>query len=94
MQEIPSACQGTFTHSVRQTPYNKHMIGADYIDTSCGNSTCDVNVNPEAHRLTLTVFHNEAVLAEDSVYVPAIREGECYMFLLMIWHFMCHSAPF
>ena len=52
------------------------MRGVNYTDTLCGNSTCAVDVNQDAHRLNLTVFHNEAFLVEDSVYVPAIGESE------------------
>lgn len=73
--EIPSTCQGTFTHIVKQTSYKEHMRGVNYADILCGNSTCVVDVNQDAHRLNLTVFHNEALLAEDSVYVPAIGES-------------------
>lgn len=44
------------------------------MDTLCGNSICDVN--QDAHRINLTVFRNETVFVEDSVYVPAIGESE------------------
>ncbi|KAM7395172.1 hypothetical protein PAMA_006771 [Pampus argenteus] len=73
--EIPSACQGTFNYTIKQTAYREYVHGVNYKDTRCGNSTCDVEVNQDAHRLNLTVFHNEDLLAEDSVYVPAIGES-------------------
>ncbi|XP_044024261.1 interleukin-31 receptor subunit alpha-like isoform X2 [Siniperca chuatsi] len=73
--EIPSACQGTFTYTIKQTPYKEHVTGVNYTDSLCGNSTCDVDVNQDAHRINLTVFDNEALLVEDSVYVPAIGES-------------------
>lgn len=73
--EIPSTCQDTFTYAIKQTPYKEHMLGVNYTDTLCGNSTCVVDVNRDAHRLNLTVFHNEALLMEDSVYVPAVGES-------------------
>ncbi|XP_062293274.1 interleukin-31 receptor subunit alpha-like [Scomber scombrus] len=65
--EIPSTCQGTFTYTIK--------LGVNHTDTLCGNSTCDVDVNQDAYRLNLTVFHNEALLEEESVYVPAIGES-------------------
>ncbi|XP_061609538.1 interleukin-6 receptor subunit beta-like isoform X1 [Phyllopteryx taeniolatus] len=72
--DIPSACQGTFTYFIRQTVYKDRGIQGDYSRTLCGNSTCTINVNEEAHKVKLRVFHNDAVLAEDSVYVPAVGE--------------------
>ena len=65
-QEIPSTCQGTFTYTIK----------VNHTDTLCGNTTCDIDVNQDAYRLNLTVFHNEVLLAEESVYVPAIGESE------------------
>lgn len=75
-QEIPSTCQGTFTYTIKQIPYKDHVLGVNHTDTLCVNSTCDVDVNQDAHRLNVTVFHNDILLAEDSVYVPAIGESE------------------
>ncbi|XP_008282578.1 interleukin-6 receptor subunit beta-like [Stegastes partitus] len=71
--DIPSACQGTFKYTVTQMPYKEHMNSMNY--TSCGNSTCDVDVDQDAQRLILTVFHDEVFLAKESVYVPAIGES-------------------
>lgn len=65
-QEIPSTCQGTFTYTIK----------VNHTDTLCGNTTCDIDVNQDTYRLNLTVFHNEVLLAEESVYVPAIGESE------------------
>lgn len=75
-QEIPSTCQGTFSYTIQQTPYPEGTTGVNNKDHICGNSTCDVYVNQDAHRLHLTVFDNEHLLGEDSVYVPAIGESE------------------
>ncbi|XP_077366720.1 interleukin-6 receptor subunit beta-like isoform X2 [Festucalex cinctus] len=72
--EIPSACQGTFAYFIQQSVYREHEIQVDYSRTLCGNSTCAVIVSEDACRVKLTVFHNEALLAEDSVYVPAVGE--------------------
>uniref|UniRef100_A0A3Q3F758 Interleukin-6 receptor subunit beta-like n=1 Tax=Labrus bergylta TaxID=56723 RepID=A0A3Q3F758_9LABR len=47
----------------------------NYTETLCGNSSYDVDVNQNAHRIILTVSHNDAVFSEDSVYVPAARES-------------------
>ncbi|XP_056284835.1 interleukin-31 receptor subunit alpha-like [Pseudoliparis swirei] len=73
--EIPSTCRGTFTYTVKQTPYKEHVMGVNYTDTLCGSSTCGVYVNQDAHRIKLTVLHRGAVLLQDSVYVPAIGES-------------------
>ncbi|XP_070781461.1 interleukin-31 receptor subunit alpha-like [Enoplosus armatus] len=72
---IPSTCQDTFTYTIKQTPYKERTTGVNYTDTLCGNLTCDVDVNQDAHRLNLTVFDTEALLVEESVYVPAIGES-------------------
>ncbi|XP_057679579.1 interleukin-31 receptor subunit alpha-like isoform X2 [Corythoichthys intestinalis] len=72
--EIPSACHGTFTYFIRDTVSQDNGIQVDYNHHSCGNSICTFNVNEEAHRLKLIVFHNEEMLSEDSVYVPAVEE--------------------
>nr|XP_057913627.1 interleukin-31 receptor subunit alpha-like isoform X2 [Doryrhamphus excisus] len=72
--EIPSTCQGAFMYSIHLTA-NKHVIDIDYGHTVCGNSTCRIHVDEEAHRLKLKVHHNEALLAQDSVYVPAVGES-------------------
>ncbi|KAK9531367.1 hypothetical protein VZT92_010796 [Zoarces viviparus] len=73
--EIPSTCQDTFTYTIKVTPYKDAMVGVNYTDTSCGSSTCDVYVNQDAHRMRLTVLHNETLLVEDSVCVPAVGES-------------------
>uniref|UniRef100_A0A665WPU6 Fibronectin type-III domain-containing protein n=1 Tax=Echeneis naucrates TaxID=173247 RepID=A0A665WPU6_ECHNA len=66
--EIPPMCQDTFTYTIKRT-------GVGYMDTLCNTSTCSVDVNQDAHRINLTVFRNETVLGEDSIYVPAIGEN-------------------
>lgn len=71
--DIPSTCQGAFKYIVKQMPYEEDRNAENY--TSCGNSTCDVDVDQDAQRLILTVFHDESLLAEDSVYVPAVGES-------------------
>ncbi|XP_074471621.1 interleukin-6 receptor subunit beta-like isoform X1 [Sebastes fasciatus] len=71
--EIPSTCKGTFTYAVKSTPYKEHTIGVNC--TLRGKLTCDVDVSRDAHRINLTVFHDESLFVEDSVYVPAIRES-------------------
>ncbi|GLD49584.1 interleukin-31 receptor subunit alpha-like protein [Lates japonicus] len=73
--EIPATCQDTFNYSIKQIPYKEHMTGVNYTDTSCSKSNCVVDVNQDAHRINLTVLHNETPLAEDSVYIPAIGES-------------------
>ncbi|XP_071323858.1 interleukin-31 receptor subunit alpha-like isoform X2 [Trachinotus anak] len=73
--EIPSTCQDTYTYTIKQIAYDEHMTGGNYTDTLCNSSTCGVDVNQAAHRINLSVFHNETLLAEDSVYVPAHGEN-------------------
>ncbi|CAN9507897.1 unnamed protein product [Ophioblennius macclurei] len=72
---IPSACPGRFTYEIKQTPYQQDATQGSHIYTLCGSSTCDVAVNRDAHRINLTVFHNDVLLDEDSVYVPAVGEN-------------------
>lgn len=66
-QGIPSTCEGTFVYAVKQT------TGVN--STLCGNTTCDVDVNQDAQRINLTVFHDGAVLVEESAYIPAAGES-------------------
>nr|XP_061843229.1 interleukin-31 receptor subunit alpha-like isoform X3 [Nerophis lumbriciformis] len=73
--EIPSTCQGTFIYSLH---LNSIKDPGNYIShgrTLCGDSTCKIEVNKDAHKLKLKVHHNETLLAEDSVYVPAVGES-------------------
>lgn len=74
LQEIPSTCQGTFSYTIKT--YEEHMTGKNDTVALCGNSTCEVDVNQDAHRIKLTVFRNEILLVEESVYVPATGESE------------------
>lgn len=76
-QEIPPACQGTFTCAIKKSPNNDAMTEVNYTDILCGNSTSDVDVNQDAHRINLRVLEDETLLAEDNVYVPATGESEC-----------------
>ncbi|XP_047429023.1 interleukin-6 receptor subunit beta-like [Mugil cephalus] len=68
--DIPSTCEES-----REVNYTiKRTTGANYTYASCGSSPCDVDVNQDAHRITLTVSHNGRPIAEDSVYVPAVGD--------------------
>uniref|UniRef100_UPI0037E87E8F interleukin-31 receptor subunit alpha-like n=1 Tax=Semicossyphus pulcher TaxID=241346 RepID=UPI0037E87E8F len=67
---IPSTCQDTFTYMIKQ-----QKTGENSTQTVCGNATCDVEVNQDAHRITLTVLQNDTLPVEDSVYVPAVGES-------------------
>ncbi|KAM9339228.1 interleukin-6 receptor subunit beta-like [Symphorus nematophorus] len=71
-KEVPSTCQDTFTHTIKQTPYKENMTGANHTGTLCANSECDVN--QEAHRIHLTVCDGN-LCVNNSVYVPAIVES-------------------
>lgn len=83
-QGIPKDCGGTFTYDIKQTPDSEHMTGGNY--TLFGNTTCDVVVNQDAHRINLTVFQNKDVLVVKSVYVPAVGESKLKCYLLSIFN--------
>ncbi|XP_017267273.1 interleukin-6 receptor subunit beta isoform X2 [Kryptolebias marmoratus] len=72
---IPSMCEERFYYTVKQTYYTKDKVIGNCTSTSCGNSPCDVEVDQDAHRLCLTVSSDEGLLAEESVYVPAVEES-------------------
>ncbi|XP_070843562.1 interleukin-31 receptor subunit alpha-like [Chaetodon trifascialis] len=72
---IPSTCQDPFTFMITQTPLKEHMAGVNHTDTSCANSVCDVDVNQDARRINLKIFHDDFLCVEDSVYVPAVGES-------------------
>ncbi|XP_077567705.1 interleukin-6 receptor subunit beta-like [Stigmatopora nigra] len=72
--EISSACQGTFTYFIQDTVFNNNGIELDYNPKLCPNSFCTLHLNEKSHRLKLQVFHNDELLSQDSVYVPAIAE--------------------
>ncbi|XP_037541110.1 interleukin-6 receptor subunit beta-like [Nematolebias whitei] len=72
---IPSMCEEPFSYTIKQTSYTKHSIMGNYTHTSCGSSTCDIEVDQRAHRFYLTVSSNEGLLAEKSVYVPNVEES-------------------
>lgn len=83
-QGIPKDCGGTFDYTIKQTHDSERMTGGNY--TFRGNTTCDVVVNQDAHRINLTVFQNKEVLVVKSVYVPAIGESKFKCFLLSIFN--------
>ncbi|XP_014833537.1 PREDICTED: interleukin-6 receptor subunit beta-like isoform X2 [Poecilia mexicana] len=68
---IPSTCREAFL--VKQVAYNDNTTTGNYTYTSCGNSSCDVDVDHRSHRLYLTVSDSGALL--DSVYVPAVGDA-------------------
>ncbi|XP_008395672.1 interleukin-6 receptor subunit beta-like isoform X2 [Poecilia reticulata] len=68
---IPSTCREAFT--VKQVAYNDNTTTGNYTYTSCGSSSCDVDVDHRSHRLYLTVSDSGALL--DSVYVPAVGDA-------------------
>uniref|UniRef100_A0A8C5DPE4 Fibronectin type-III domain-containing protein n=1 Tax=Gouania willdenowi TaxID=441366 RepID=A0A8C5DPE4_GOUWI len=75
-KDVPSTCRGTFTHTIKQSTVKNDSMEADNSSTACSNnSTCDVSVSRGAHWLTLSVFHDQLLLTEDSVYVPAAEEN-------------------
>ncbi|PWA27549.1 hypothetical protein CCH79_00000507, partial [Gambusia affinis] len=67
---IPSTCREALT--VKQVAYKDNTITGNYTYTSCGSSSCDVDVDHHSHRFYLTVSSNGALL--DSVYVPAVGD--------------------
>lgn len=70
-QGIPSTCREALT--VKQVAYKDNTITGNYTYTSCGSSSCDVDVDHHSHRFYLTVSSNGALL--DSVYVPAVGDS-------------------
>lgn len=82
-QGIPSTCQGTFSYTLKKVSYRENASGENVTELLCSNTTCSVDVTEDAHSINLTVLLNEAVLAEDSVYVPATTESEwkCLLFM-------------
>uniref|UniRef100_A0A096MBL2 Interleukin-31 receptor subunit alpha-like n=1 Tax=Poecilia formosa TaxID=48698 RepID=A0A096MBL2_POEFO len=68
---IPSTCREAFL--VKQVAYNDNTTTGNYTYTSCGSSSCDVDVDHRSHRLYLTVSDSGALL--DSVYVPAVGDA-------------------
>lgn len=73
-QGIPSTCEEV-NYMVKHMPYKGNTTPGNYTYTSCDSSSCDVNVDQNAHRLYLTVSVDDVLLAEDSVYVPAVGES-------------------
>jgi len=63
-------------YTIKQIP----LMTGNYTSTSCSSSTCDVDVDQHAHRINLTVSHDEVVFTEESIYVPAIGESEFYSY--------------
>ncbi|XP_056150113.1 interleukin-31 receptor subunit alpha-like [Lampris incognitus] len=77
---IPPSCRGEFSHTVKPTSYKKRALFSDEAYHSavfCSPSYCNVEVDRNAHEVTLTVLHNGSFLQKESVYVPAIGESEC-----------------
>ncbi|KAK5603588.1 hypothetical protein CRENBAI_004324 [Crenichthys baileyi] len=71
---IPSTCEEVLNYTIKQIPYGDNATTGNYTYTSCGSSSCDVDVGQNTQKLYLTVSINDALLAEDSVYVPALAQ--------------------
>ncbi|KAM4713532.1 interleukin-31 receptor subunit alpha-like isoform 2-T2 [Anableps anableps] len=71
---IPSTCEEVLNYTVKQVPYKDNTTTGNFTLTSCGNSSCDVDVDQHTHRLYLTVSDNNTLLDEKFVYVPAAGE--------------------
>lgn len=82
-QGIPSTCEDSLNYSIKQTSYTKSKIIGNYTHPSCGNPNCDVEVDQRAHKLFLTIADDESLVAEKSVYVPAVEESA---FLFICFH--------
>lgn len=72
---IPSTCQDALTYSIKMIPLKQNAKKANTKTFLCGNSTCDVDVDEDEHKITLTVLKNNAPSVEESVHVPAVGEG-------------------
>ncbi|XP_061742862.1 interleukin-31 receptor subunit alpha-like isoform X2 [Nerophis ophidion] len=83
--EIPSTCQGTFIYSLYLTSTKDQGNYIRHGRTLCGKSTCKIEVTKDAHWLKLKVLHNETLLAEDCVYVPAVGESLPQVANLQTW---------
>ncbi|XP_041830982.1 interleukin-31 receptor subunit alpha-like isoform X2 [Melanotaenia boesemani] len=73
-EDIPPTCEETFYYTVKHAPYDADMTGENS-NYTCGNTACNVVLDQHAHRVNLIVSRNDAVIAEDSVYVPATEES-------------------
>ncbi|XP_047245003.1 interleukin-31 receptor subunit alpha-like isoform X2 [Girardinichthys multiradiatus] len=72
---IPSTCEEVLNYTIKQIPYGDNTTTGNYTYTSCGSSSCDVDVGQNTQKLYLIVSINDALLAEDSVYVPAVAQS-------------------
>ncbi|XP_024147426.1 interleukin-6 receptor subunit beta isoform X1 [Oryzias melastigma] len=66
-------CADTVKFTIRQTTYGENMTEGK--DTTCVSSLCDVEVDENAHQIHLRALQSESVIAQDSIYVPAVAES-------------------
>uniref|UniRef100_A0A3P9L634 Fibronectin type-III domain-containing protein n=1 Tax=Oryzias latipes TaxID=8090 RepID=A0A3P9L634_ORYLA len=72
-QGIPLKCVDTVKFNIYQTTYGENT--AEGNSTACLSSTCDIEVDEHAHQIHLRAVQNESVIAQDSIYVPAVSES-------------------
>ncbi|XP_041661422.1 interleukin-31 receptor subunit alpha-like [Cheilinus undulatus] len=72
---IPSTCRDRLIYMMKLIPLKHNIPGLNYTEFTCGRSTCDVDVNQDAHRILLKVSQNDTLSVVDSVYVPAAEES-------------------
>ncbi|XP_015224414.1 PREDICTED: interleukin-6 receptor subunit beta-like isoform X2 [Cyprinodon variegatus] len=71
---IPPTCKEVLNYTIKVISYNNTTTTGNYTQTTCGSSSCDVDVDKLEHRIYLTISSNDVVLSESSVYVPAVGE--------------------
>lgn len=59
-------------------------------DTTCVSSLCDVEVDENAHQIHLRALQSESVIAQDSIYVPAVAESEFYALFQWLTFHVCY----
>ncbi|XP_061563085.1 interleukin-31 receptor subunit alpha-like [Cololabis saira] len=72
--DTSKTCEEAFNYTIKLTTYKKDTAGG--IDTSllCDSSPCAIEVDQNSHIIKIIASYNGNVLADDSVYVPAVGE--------------------
>lgn len=77
---MPPTCQDSFAFALSLAPHEEDVNGINSTDSICNSSVCDVDVDQDAHRINLSVFRDNVLFAEDSVYVPGVGESESHRY--------------
>ncbi|KAM6915451.1 interleukin-31 receptor subunit alpha-like [Xenentodon cancila] len=73
--DISRTCEEALNYTIKLTTYKEDLPGGIHTSVLCDSSPCDIEVDQNSHKINIKASYYDNVLAEDSVYVPAVGES-------------------